>query len=178
LFDVVNAGSEDASIRPNQIIAASLDFTILDNVKAELVLETVSRQLATPFGLRTLSPQDSRYVGKYCGDRWHRDNAYHNGTVWPWLLGPFVTAFLRLRSYDPHWRSIAFENFLKPLFTVELHRAGLGSISEIFDGDSPHEPKGCIAQAWSVAEPLRAYFEDVLMKRPPYERKMMEFDAV
>ena len=177
LFDVVN-GDTDASMRPNQIIAASLDFTILDNVKAELVLETVSRQLATPFGLRTLSPQDSRYVGKYCGDRWHRDNAYHNGTVWPWLLGPFVTAFLRLRSYDPHWRSIAFENFLKPLFTVELHRAGLGSISEIFDGDSPHDPKGCIAQAWSVAEPLRAYFEDVLLKRPPYERKMMEFDAV
>jgi predicted glycogen debranching enzyme len=178
LFDVVNAGPGDASIRPNQIIAASLDFIILDNVKAELVLETVSRQLVTPFGLRTLSPQDSRYVGRYSGDRWHRDNAYHNGTVWPWLLGPFVTAFLRLRSYDPHWRSIAFENFLKPLFTVELQRAGLGSISEIFDGDSPHEPKGCIAQAWSVAEPLRAYFEDVLLRRPPYERKMMEFDAV
>ncbi len=178
LFDVVNAGSGDASIRPNQILAASLDFTMLDNVKAELVLETVSRQLVTPFGLRTLSHQDSRYVGRYSGDRWHRDNAYHNGTAWPWLLGPFVTAFLKLRSYDPHWRSIAFENFLRPLFTIELQRAGLGSISEIFDGDSPHEPKGCIAQAWSVAEPLRAYFEDVLMKRPPYEQKMMKFDAV
>jgi glycogen debranching enzyme len=177
LFDVVN-GTADAAIRPNQIIAASLDSTTLDNVKAELVLETVSRQLATPFGLRTLSPQDSQYVGRYSGDRWHRDNAYHNGTVWPWLLGPFVTAFLRLRSYDPHWRSIAFENFLKPLFIVELNRAGLGSISEIFDGDAPHESRGCIAQAWSVAEPLRAYFEGVLMKRPPYEQKMREFDAV
>jgi predicted glycogen debranching enzyme len=178
LFDVVDAAVGDASIRPNQIIAASLDFTILDNVKAELVLETVSRQLVTPFGLRTLPSSDPRYIGVYSGDRRQRDTAYHNGTVWPWLLGPFVTAFLRLRSYDPHWRSIAFENFLKPLFTVELHRAGLGSISEIFDGDSPHEPKGCIAQAWSVAEPLRAYFEDVLLKRPPYEQKMMEFDAV
>ena len=178
LFDVVTNGPGDASSRPNQVIAASLDFTILDNVKAELVVETVSRQLLTPFGLRTLSPQDPRYVGRYSGDRWHRDNAYHNGTVWPWLLGPFVTAFLRLRSYDPHWRSIAFENFLKPLFTVELYRAGLGSISEIFDGDSPHESRGCIAQAWSVAEPMRAYFEDVLLKRPPYERRMLEFDAV
>jgi predicted glycogen debranching enzyme len=178
LFDVVTNGPGDASLRPNQVIAASLDFTMLDNVKAELVVETVSRQLLTPFGLRTLSPQDPRYAGRYSGDRWHRDNAYHNGTVWPWLLGPFVTAFLRLRSYDPHWRSIAFENFLKPLFTLELHRAGLGSISEIFDGDSPHESRGCIAQAWSVAEPMRAYFEDVLLKRPPYERRMLEFDAV
>jgi predicted glycogen debranching enzyme len=178
LFDVVTNGPGDASLRPNEVIAASLDFSMLDNVKAELVVETVSRQLLTPFGLRTLSPQDPRYVGRYSGDRWYRDNAYHNGTVWPWLLGPFVTAFLRLRSYDPHWRSIAFENFLKPLFTVELYRAGLGSISEIFDGDSPHESRGCIAQAWSVAEPMRAYFEDVLLKRPPYERRMLEFDAV
>ncbi len=178
LFDVVTTSGADASTRPNQIITASLDFMIIDKVKAELVLETVSRQLVTPFGLRTLSPQDPRYVGGYSGDRWHRDNAYHNGTAWPWLLGPFVTAFLKLRSYDPHWRSIAFESFLKPLFTVELHRAGLGSISEIFDGNEPHESKGCIAQAWSVAEPLRAYFEDVLLRRPPYEQKMMEFDAV
>ncbi len=178
LFDVINTSGADASTRPNQIITASLDFMVIDKVKAELVLETVSRQLVTPFGLRTLSPQDPRYVGRYSGDRWHRDNAYHNGTAWPWLLGPFVTAFLKLRSYDPHWRSIAFESFLKPLFTVELHRAGLGSISEIFDGDEPHESKGCISQAWSVAEPLRAYFEDVLMKRPPCEGKMMEFDAV
>jgi predicted glycogen debranching enzyme len=178
LFDVVASDGVDASLRPNQIIAASLDFTMLDNVKAELVLETVFKQLLTPFGLRTLSPRDARYVGRYSGDRWHRDSAYHNGTVWPWLLGPFVTAFLKLRSYDPHWRSIASENFLKPLFTVELYRAGLLSISEIFDGDAPHGSKGCIAQAWSVAEPLRAYFEDVLLKRPPYEQKMMEFNAV
>jgi predicted glycogen debranching enzyme len=178
LFDVIDDGRGDESIRPNQIIATSLDFTMLDKVKAELVVETVWRKLLTPFGLRTLSTEDPRYVGRYSGDRWHRDNAYHNGTVWPWLLGPFVTALLKLRGYDPHWRSIAFENFLKPLFTVELYRAGLGSIGEIFDGDSPHESKGCIAQAWSVAEPLRAYFEDVLLKRSPYERRMMEFDTV
>jgi predicted glycogen debranching enzyme len=178
LFDIVTTSGADASIRPNQIIATYLDFNVLDNVKAELIVETASRQLVTPFGLRTLSPQDARYIGRYSGDRWHRDNAYHNGTVWPWLIGPFVTSFLKLRSYDPHWRSIAFQNFLKPLFTVELHRAGLGSLSEVFDGDAPHESRGCIAQAWSVAEPLRAYFEDVLLKRPPFEQKMVEFDAV
>jgi glycogen debranching enzyme len=151
---------------------------MLDKVKSELMIERVDRQLRTPFGLRTLSPEDSTYVGKYSGDRWQRDNAYHDGTVWPWLIGPFVTSLLRLRNYDDHWRGIAFESFLKPLFTTEVHRAGLGSISEIMDGDAPHEPKGCIAQAWSVAEPLRAYFEDVLLKRPPYEKKILDSAAI
>jgi len=177
LFDVVNAAGKDDSLRPNQIIAASLDFPVLDKVKAELVVESVWKRLLTPFGLRTLAISDPRYIGVYRGDRHQRDMAYHNGTVWAWLLGPFTTAFLKLRSYEAHWRSIAFENFLKPLFTVELYRAGLGSISEIFDGDSPHEPKGCIAQAWSVAEPLRAYMEDVLLKRPPYEREVLRSSA-
>jgi len=173
LFDVVGDAGKDDSLRPNQIIAASLDFTMLDKVKAELIVESVWKQLLTPFGLRTLSINDPRYIGLYRGDRHQRDMAYHNGTVWPWLLGPFTSAFLKLRSYEAHWRSIAFENFLKPLFTVELYRAGLGSISEIFDGDLPHEPKGCIAQAWSVAEPLRVYVEDVLLRRPPYEQKVL-----
>jgi len=173
LFDVVSDTDKDDSVRPNQIFAVSLDFTMLDAVKAELIVENVWKQLLTPFGLRTLPNIDPRYVGKYQGNRWQRDAAYHNGTVWPWLLGPFTTAFLKLRNYETHWRSIAFENFLKPLFTVELNRAGLGSISEIFDGDPPHEPKGCIAQAWSVAEPLRAYIEDVLQKRPPYEQVVL-----
>jgi predicted glycogen debranching enzyme len=177
LFDVIGNGYRDDSMRPNQVLATSLDFTMLDKVKSELMIERVDRQLRTPFGLRTLSPEDSTYVGKYSGDRWQRDNAYHNGTVWPWLIGPFVTSFLRLRNYDDHWRGIAFESFLKPLFTVELSRAGLGSISEIMDGDAPHEPKGCIAQAWSVAEPLRAYFEDVLLKRPPCEKKTLDSNS-
>ncbi len=174
-FDVIGNGYKDESLRPNQILAASLDFTMLDKVKAELAVEAVWKQLLTPFGLRTLSSSDPRYVGRYSGDRRRRDYAYHNGTVWPWLLGPFVTAFLKLRNYESHWRSIAFENFLKPLFTVELSRAGLGSISEIFDGDTPHEPNGCIAQAWSVAEPLRCYVEDVLLRRPPYEQRILAY---
>lgn len=176
LIDVLNGDNRDSSLRPNQILAVSVDFRMLDDIRAELVVESVWRQLLTPFGLRTLVSSDPRYVGRYGGNMWQRDTAYHNGTVWPWLLGPFTTAFLRLRGYDPHWRSIAFEDFLKPLFSVNLHHACLGSISEILDGDPPHEAKGCVAQAWSVAEPLRTYVEDVLLKRPPYEKKIMEFN--
>lgn len=174
LFDVISDVGNDDSLRPNQVFAASLDFIMLDKVKAELVVESVWKQLLTPFGFRTLSNRDSRYIGKYAGNRWQRDSAYHDGTVWPWLLGPFVTAFIKLRGHDSHRRAMAFEDFLQPLFTVGLHYACLGSISEVFDGDVPREANGCVAQAWSVAEPLRAYVEDILMKRPPYERKIME----
>ncbi len=179
LFDVViSSAKKDDSLRPNQILAAALDFSMLDKTRAEQVIETVWKRLLTPYGLRTLFSKDSQYIGKYGGDRWQRDRAYHNGTVWPWLLGPFTTAFLKLKNYEAKWRDFAFENFLQPLFTEELNRAGLGSASEIFDGDSPHEPNGCIAQAWSVAEPLRAYVEDVLLKRPPFEQKVLELKTV
>lgn len=173
LYDVVKGSNKDDSLRPNQVLAVSLDFTMLDPAKAQQVVETVQKQFLTPYGLRTLANSDPRYVGKYGGDRWHRDKSYHNGTVWPWLLGPFTTAFLKVKGNGAKWRNYAFESFLKPLFTEELYRAGLGSISEIFDGDEPHEPNGCIAQAWSVAEPLRAYFEDVLLKRPTFEQKVL-----
>jgi glycogen debranching enzyme len=172
-FDVVGDSGKDASLRPNQILALALDFTMPDKAMSERVLEIVRREFLTPFGLRTLSVSDSRYGGKYRGNRWERDQTYHNGSVWPWLLGPFVTAFFKTKGYDADWRSFAFENFLKPLFTEGLSRACLGSMSEIFDGDPPHEPNGCIAQAWSVAEPLRAYVEDVLLKRPPYEKQIL-----
>ncbi len=174
MFDVViNGAKKDDSLRPNQILAVSLDFTMLDKTRAEQVVETAWKQLCTPYGLKTLTSSDPRYIGKYGGDRWQRDKAYHNGTVWPWLLGPFTTAFLKLKNHEAQWRSFAFENFLKPLFTEEPYRAGLGSMSEIFDGEPPHEPKGCIAQAWSVAEPLRAHIEDVFLKRPPFEQRIL-----
>lgn len=174
LYDVIKNGYKDPSIRPNQVIAATLDFTMLDHAKAEHVVETAWKRLWCRYGLRTLAPSDPRYVGRYEGDRRQRDCAYHNGTVWAWLTGPFVTAFLKTKKYAQKWRSFAFENFLKPLFQEEAFRAGLGTISEIFDGDPPHEPDGCIAQGWSVAEPLRAYIEDVALKRPPYEQQIFE----
>ena len=169
LFDVINDGLRDSSQRPNQIIAVSLDFTMLDTVKGSQIVDTVQKRLWGVYGLKTLSDDDPRYRGRYQGNWAQRDHAYHNGTVWPWLIGPFVKAFLKLKNHEAQWRSFAFETFLKPLFTEQLYRTGLGSISEIFDGDPPHEPNGCIAQAWSVAEPLRVYIEDVLFKRPPFE---------
>ena len=161
------------SLRPNQIIAISLDFTMLDKIVAEKIVNTVWERLWGVYGLKTLSNDDPRYMGKCGGDWTQRDQAYHNGTVWPWLLGPFVSAFLKIKNYESKWRNFAFKNFLQPLFKEEIFRAGLGTISEIFDGDPPHQPNGCVAQAWSVAEPLRAYLEDVLLRRPAYEQRIL-----
>jgi glycogen debranching enzyme len=173
LFDVVNDSRNDSSLRPNQIIACSLDFSMLSTEKARAVVDTVQKQLWGVYGLRTLLTDDPRYRGRYQGNWTQRDQAYHNGTVWAWLLGPFVKAFLKTRDHEAEWRNFAFRNFLLPLFRDEITRAGLGYVSEIFDGDPPHEPNGCIAQAWSVAEPLRAYIEDVLLIRPPSEQAIL-----
>ena len=170
LFDVVVDSDVDASLRPNQIVAVALDFTMLDKKRTERVVDVVKRELVTPYGLRTLARVDSRYKGIYVGDRRSRDQAYHNGTVWAWLLGPYVTACrkaLVTSDYD-------LKNRLMSLFTHQILQAGLGTISEIFDGDPPHEPRGCIAQAWSVAEPLRAYLEDVVWIRPKYEKEVLQ----
>jgi len=174
LFDVVGNDGADSSLRPNQLIAVSLDFPIVDLKRGEKIVEVVRKRLWGTYGLKTLPDNDPRYIGKYLGDWTHRDSAYHNGTVWAWLLGPFTTAFLKTKNHEEHWRDFAFKNFLQPLFREEIRRAGLGTISEIFDGDEPHISRGCIAQAWSVAEPLRAYVEDIALKRPPHEREVLE----
>ncbi|MEM3577268.1 MAG: amylo-alpha-1,6-glucosidase [Candidatus Bathyarchaeia archaeon] len=171
LYDVVSENVKDNSLRPNQIIAVSLDYTMLDKARNEKIVDCVHRELLTPYGLRTIAKSDPKYVGVYAGDRRSRDKAYHNGTVWPWLLGPFITAFLKVKGYAEYRREQALR-FLLPLFTEQNYRAGLGVISEIFDGDAPHSPRGCIAQAWSIAEPLRAYVEDVLQIRPKHEREI------
>jgi predicted glycogen debranching enzyme len=170
LFDAVEALGVDAALRPNQIIAAALDFTMLGNDKNGQVVDVVQRELLTPFGLRTLARGDTRYKGMYIGDRRSRDQAYHNGTVWPWLLGPYVTACRKAQSSNDY----ELKNRLIFLFTQQITQAGLGTISEIFDGDSPHTPRGCIAQAWSVAEPLRAYVEDIMRVRPKYEKEVLQ----
>jgi predicted glycogen debranching enzyme len=173
LFDVVEPSGVDASLRPNQIIAASLDFPILYRDKAELVVDRVQRELLTPCGLRTLSRSDPRYRGIYEGNRASRDLAYHNGTVWAWLLGPFTTAFLKAKGYEAAERKVALKNFVTPLFSQQILQAGLGTVSEIFDGDPPHIPRGCISQAWSVAEPFKAFFEDMLRVRPKFEKEVL-----
>jgi predicted glycogen debranching enzyme len=174
LFDVVNHNGADSALRPNQIIASSLDFSILDRDKRESVVGAVWKRLWGRYGLKTLTESDPRYIGKYLGDWAHRDSAYHNGTVWAWLLGPFTTAFLKTKNYEERWRKFAFKSFLRPLFREEIRRAGLGTVSEIFDGDVPHLSRGCISQAWSVAEPLRAYVEDVAFVRPQHEKEVLE----
>ncbi len=173
LYDVVDERGSDDSLRPNQILAVSLDFVMLDKSRNDAIVDVLRRELLTPYGLRTLQKSDPRYVGIYAGDRVSRDRAYHNGTVWPWLLGPFTSAFLKTKDDSKFRREYAFENFLAPLFTKHIFDAGIGYVSEIFDGDLPHKPRGCIAQAWSVAEPLRAYIEDVLQIRPPYEKQVL-----
>ncbi|HUP27904.1 MAG TPA: amylo-alpha-1,6-glucosidase, partial [Chloroflexia bacterium] len=152
LFDVVDGPEgDDASLRPNQVIALSVP-DLLEQEHAREALRIVRDHLLTPYGLRTLSADDPRYIGIYTGDRHSRDEAYHNGTVWAWLLGPYFDAVAAIEG-----REAAAEQFsgMLPQLRSHLASAGLGSISEIFDGDEPHTPRGCISQAWSVAEVLR-----------------------
>jgi len=158
LYDVIN-GAPDASIRPNQIFAVSLTYGMLSSERAKRVVEKVQEHLLTPYGLRSLAPTDPQYRGRYMGGPVERDGAYHQGTVWPWLLGPFITAYVKVNGRSDAARRQAGE-WLLPL-KDHLTDAGLGHISEIFDGDAPQIPRGCFAQAWSTAEILRALVEDV-----------------
>ena len=169
LYDFIDSnGKPDSSMRPNQIFGISLDFSMLDKAKSQKVVDLVNRELVTPFGLRTLSINDPKFVGKCFGNLRSRDSAYHNGTIWPWLLGPHVTAYLKVSGYTKQSRDFVFENWILPLFTTGIHQGGLGTINEIYDCDTPNEPRGCISQAWSIGEPLRAYIEDVLMIKPKF----------
>ncbi len=154
LFDCVDV-EPDPAIRPNQILAVSLANSPLPAEKATLVLEVVTEELLTPMGLRTLAPDHFRYMGRCTGSPFDRDQAYHNGTVWSWLIGPYVEAHLRVRGSNKRTKRFA-RRLLEPLVD-HLDSAGLGSVSEIFDADAPHEPRGCPAQAWGVAELLRAW---------------------
>jgi predicted glycogen debranching enzyme len=174
LYDVIDdLGIHDCSIRPNQVIVGALDFPLLSKEKNSLVVDFVQKELLTPVGLRTLPPKDPRYRGHYGGSREDRDRAYHSGTIWPWLSGPFITAYLRAKGSAEQNRQYVAKNVMEPIFTDLLPRGGIGSINEIYDGDPPYMQQGCIAQAWSVAEPLRAYIEDVLQVRPKFEKQFV-----
>jgi len=160
LYDYINpAGEADAAIRPNQIFALSLPHPIMTGARSLSVVETVRRELLTPYGLRSLSPRHPDYRPRYEGDSYARDTAYHQGTVWAWLIGPFITAYLRAHGRTPASLKQA-QGFLRA-FRKHLTEAGVGQVSEIFDGDAPHTPRGCIAQAWSVAELLRCELEEL-----------------
>jgi predicted glycogen debranching enzyme len=164
LYDVVNGGPPDSSLRPNQIFAVSLPYTMLPADKAKAVVSTVQKNLLTPYGLRSLAASDANYRGRYTGGPAERDSAYHQGTVWAWLMGPFLTAYVKVhdRSETSRKQAAAWLAGLRE----HLSDAGLGHISEIFEADAPHRPVGCAAQAWSVAEVFRAYVEDVHGLRP------------
>jgi predicted glycogen debranching enzyme len=169
LFDLIyrdEAGNQvkDPAIRPNQIFAVSLPYTMLSPEKEKAIVDRVEKDLLTPFGLKSLSNDHPLYKGQYRGDAMNRDTAYHNGTVWPWLLGAYVKAYLKIHGNSSS--SLEYMRALLEGFDAHLETAGIGTISEVFDGDYPHSPGGTIAQAWSVAEILRAYVEDVLGIKP------------
>jgi predicted glycogen debranching enzyme len=157
LFDCVRDGGVDASIRPNQLFAVSLPFPVVSETQARRILSVIEEQLLTPVGLRTLAPGSPHYQPRYEGGPAQRDRAYHQGTVWPWLLGPWITAITRVRGERGRKEA---RNLVAGL-TQLLGARAIGSVAEIYDADAPHNPHGCVAQAWSVAEILRAIVEDV-----------------
>jgi predicted glycogen debranching enzyme len=153
LYDVIDGEhGDDPACRPNQVMAISLDHAVLDRAYWQPVMDIVTKKLLTRVGLRSLAPGDPEYKPKYYGDLRSRDAAYHQGTVWAWLIGPYVDAWLKLNPQDPTLARTFLEGF-----APHLNEACIGSISEIFDADEPHTPRGCIAQAWSVAEVLRCW---------------------
>lgn len=159
LYDVVDAdhqpGNLDGSFRPNQIFAVGgLPLQIIDGEQARQIVDAVERRLWTPLGLRSLAPGESGYTPRYQGGVRERDGAYHQGTVWPWLIGPFVEAWLRVQGSGDMAKREARARFIAPIFE-HLNHAGLGHVSEIADAEAPHTPRGCPFQAWSLAELLR-----------------------
>ncbi|MGC3957378.1 MAG: amylo-alpha-1,6-glucosidase [Verrucomicrobiota bacterium] len=166
LYDVIDvnhrAGEVDAAFRPNQIFAVGgLPFPLLDGAQAERIVSLVEEKLLTPLGLRSLALGEAGYAAHYSGGVLQRDGAYHQGTVWPWLIGPFVEAWVRVRGNSNEAKHAAREKFLTPIL-VHLDAAGLGHISEIADATAPHTPRGCPFQAWSVGEALR--LDQVVLK--------------
>jgi predicted glycogen debranching enzyme len=152
LFDVVDGeAGDDRAFRPNQIFAVSLPHAVLDEARWGSVVTQVKKRLLTPYGLRTLAAEDPDYRTTYFGNLWARDAAYHQGTVWAWLIGPFIDAWLKVHPGDER----RARGFLSGLLE-HLDEFGIGNVAEIFDAEPPHRPRGCIAQAWSVAELLRA----------------------
>ena len=161
LFDVVDGDEPDDHIRPNQVYAVSLPFSLLPEEQEKAVVALVEKELFVGCGLRSLAPDHPDYHGIYCGALAKRDAAYHQGTAWGFLLGGFFSAYMKVN----HHSSSAAENAVHMLEPVRKHLSDsgcIGSISEIFDGDTPHNPRGCYAQAWSVGEVLRCYCEDIL----------------
>ncbi len=155
LYDYINDKEKDSSLRPNQVFVVSLPYSLLDRDKERKVIDNIYQKLYTPVGLRSLSPDDPSYHPNYKGRRAVRDAAYHQGTVWGWPIGHFFEGYLKVNDFSKDAKDKVLRMY-KP-FEDHLNHYGIGSISEVFDGDYPHEPRGCPAQAWSVSELLRIY---------------------
>ena len=153
LYDFINGDEKNSDIRPNQIFAVSLKHSMLSMFRAKKVVQIVEKELFTPIGLRSLSTDNEQYQGIYIGDPYKRDSAYHQGTVWAWLMGAFVTSMER--TYPKGRKYKQYVDKILEGFEAHLTDEGIGQVSEIFDGDEPYEPRGCFAQAWSIAEILR-----------------------
>ncbi|HEY0679035.1 MAG TPA: amylo-alpha-1,6-glucosidase, partial [Chitinophagaceae bacterium] len=151
LYDVIGDDFNDDAFRPNQLFAIGLPFPLIKGAKAKKILKLVSEKLYTPVGLRSISRDDPSYVGKYGGDAFHRDAAYHQGTAWSWLLGIYIDAIMKAGGKEGREQGIEIISN----FASHLNEACIGSVSEIYDGDEPYHPRGCVAQAWGVAEILR-----------------------
>jgi predicted glycogen debranching enzyme len=154
LYDVINEnGNPDKTLRPNQLFAISLPFALIEDDKAKAVIKIIEEKLYTPVGLRTLPSEDMHYIHHYGGDQWHRDSSYHEGTVWSWLLGPYIDAMVKINNQKSTIKNV-IDNFV-----YHMNEACIGQVSEIFDADAPNHPRGCVAQAWGVAEVLRVMKE-------------------
>lgn len=171
LYDFIGDNFKNDAIRPNQLFALSLPFPLVSGERAKKILKVVEDRLLTPVGLRSLSSDHVEYKARYGGDQWSRDGAYHQGSVWSWLLGPYIDAVLRVKgaSGRKHIKQLLknFENHFREV--------GIGTISEIFDAEAPHTPRGCIAQAWSVAELLRVVIEHRLYEQSVTETERKVF---
>ncbi|MFQ5834080.1 MAG: amylo-alpha-1,6-glucosidase [Candidatus Thorarchaeota archaeon] len=160
LYDVVTDSEKDASLRPNQIFALSLPFPLLEGRNAKALLKVVTNELLTPFGLRTITKHDARYARSHTGGPRSRADATHNGTVHPWLIGPFISAYLSVMGRTPKNQKYAEKEFFRPVLGA-VRRGALGTVSGMFDGSKPHRDRGCVSRARSVAELLRVYFEEL-----------------
>ena len=171
LFDYIDGEHANDDLRPNQLYALSLPYPLIEGSKARSILSAITEQLLTPKGLRSLSPKHAAYKGTYGGDVWNRDGSYHQGTVWSFLLGAYIDALFYVNLNNTRESAITIVN----TFLKHLNEAGIGTVSEIFDGDPPYTPRGCIAQAWGVAEILRVTLEHQLLipkdKIPAVESK-------
>jgi len=158
LYDNIDEnGRQVAELRPNQLFAISLPFPLIKGEQAAAVIKVVEEKLYTPVGLRSLSIDDAHYIPVYGGDAYHRDSSYHQGTVWSWLLGPYIDAIMTEQSFIDSGGLKGKEKAMAIInqFSYHMNEGCIGSVSEIFDADPPHHPRGCVAQAWGVAEILR-----------------------